>query len=55
MVVVCYKIVFFSLSTALKRQTVEAETLDTSLFVIEKLGEVSEGSRAWIKLNTFSR
>lgn len=45
----------FSLSTAFKRQTVEAETFDTSIYVIEKLGEVSEGSRAWIKLNSFSR
>lgn len=46
---------FSSLSTALKHQTVEAEILDASLYVMEKLGKVSEGSRAWIKPNTFSR
>lgn len=56
MVAVSYKRVqVFLLVYCIKHQTVEAETLDTSLYVIEKLGQVSEGTRAWIKLNTFSR
>lgn len=55
MVVVCYKIAqVFLLIYCPQTSNNRSRNTDTSLYVIEKLREVSEDSKAQIKPNTFS-
>lgn len=55
MVVVCYKIAqVFLLIYCPQTSNNRSRNTDTSLYVIEKLREVSEGSKAQIKPNTFN-